>query len=95
MPASEFPPEVLTRTKKGEMEVRSLIDRGRYARYNYLNPETGAPMKGGKVKFVLMSDRGAPEEYLIIPMKSRRDPLIPAPEKGARKVWDGTRSVGL
>ena len=52
-------------------------------------------MKGGKVKFVLMSDRGAPEEYLIIPMKSRRDPLIPAPEKGARKVWDGTRSVGL
>jgi len=26
---STFPDEVLTRTKKGEVEVRSLIDRGR------------------------------------------------------------------
>ena len=49
MPASKFPPEVLTRTKKGELEVRSLIDRGRYVWYNYLHPETGEPMECGKV----------------------------------------------
>ncbi|HEY5606545.1 MAG TPA: hypothetical protein VIL45_08525 [Thermoplasmata archaeon] len=95
MPASEFPPEVLTRTKKGEIEVRSLIDRGRYARYYYLDPETGAPMEDGKVKLVLMSDRGATEEYFLIPTKSKRDLLIPTPEKGARKVWDGTRAIDL
>ncbi|HLE46091.1 MAG TPA: hypothetical protein VI915_03750 [Thermoplasmata archaeon] len=35
-----LPLEVLTRTKKGELEVRSPIDRGRYVRYNYLRPET-------------------------------------------------------
>ncbi len=92
---STFPEEVLTRTKKGELEVRSLIDRGRYVRYRYLDPETGEPMEGGKVKLVLMSDSGRTEEFFIIPTKSKRDLLLPAAEKGARKVWDGTNAVDL
>jgi len=90
-----FPDEVLTRTKKGEVEVRSLLDRGRYVRYNYLDPETGGPMEGGKIKLVLISDAGRTEEYFIIPTKSKRDLLVPAAEKGARKVWDGTRAIDL
>ena len=90
-----YPDEVLTRTKRGEVEVRSLIDRGRYVRYNYLHPETGEPMEGGKVKLVLRSDSGKMEEYFIIPTKSKRDLLIPAAEKGARKVWDGNKAVDL
>jgi hypothetical protein len=90
-----YPDDVLTRTKKGEIEVRSLVDRGRYVRYRYLHPETGEPMEGGKVKLVLMSDAGTSEEYFVIPTKSRRDLLIPAPEKGPRKVWNGTRAVDL
>src|SRR5205809_911968 len=49
-PMTDFPDEVLTRTKKGEIEVRFLIDRGRYVRYRYLHSETGAVMEGGKVK---------------------------------------------
>src|SRR5213079_3011332 len=81
-----FPSEVLTRTKNGEVEVRSLIDRGRYVRYNYLDPETGESMEGGKVKLVLLSDAGRTEEYFIIPTKSKRDLLIPASEKGARRI---------
>jgi len=76
-----FPNEVLTRTKKGEVEV--------------LNPETGEPMEGGKVKLVLLSDAGRTEEYFIIPTRSKRDLFIPASEKGARKIWDGTRAVDL
>jgi hypothetical protein len=92
---SRFPEEVLTRTKKGEVEVRSLIDRGRYVRYNYVDPETGLPLEGGKVKLVLVSDTNRTEEYFIIPTKSKRDLLIPAAEKGARKVWDGSRAVDL
>jgi len=90
-----FPSEVLTRTKNGKVEVRSLIDRGRYVRYNYLDPETGESMEGGKVKLVLLSDAGRTEEYFIIPTKSKRDLLIPASEKGARRIWDGTRAVDL
>jgi len=90
-----FPEEVLTRTKRGETEVRSLIDRGRYVRYNYLHPETGQPMEGGKVKLVLLSDSGKAEEFFIIPTKSRRDLLIPAAEKGPRKIWDGTKPVDV
>lgn len=90
-----FPEDVLTRTKKGEVEVRSLIDRGRYVRYNYLHPDTGEPMEGGKVKLVLLADDGQTEEFFIIPTKSRRDLLIPAAEKGARKVWDGSKAIDL
>jgi hypothetical protein len=92
---ARYPDEVLTRTKKGEIEVRSLIDRGRYVRYRYLHPETGEPMEGGKVKLVLVSEAGKAEEFFVIPTKSRRDLLIPAAEKGARKVWDGTRAVDV
>ncbi len=92
---THFPEEVLTRTKKGEIEVRSLIDRGRYVRYNYLHPETGEPMEGGKVKLVLIAEDGRVEEFFIIPTKSKRDLLIPAAEKGARKVWDGSQAVDL
>jgi hypothetical protein len=92
---TRFPEEVLTRTKKGEIEVRSLIDRGRYVRYKYLHPETGEALEGGKVKLVLIAEDGRVEEYFIIPTKSKRDLLIPAAEKGARKVWDGKRAVDL
>ncbi len=92
---AEFPDEVLTRTKKGELEVRSLVDRGRYVRYNYLHPKTGEPMEGGKMKLVLIPESGEPQEFFIIPTRSRRDLLIPAAEKGARKVWDGSRAVDL
>ncbi len=92
---ASFPDDVLTKTKKGEIEVRSLIDRGRYVRYQYLHPETGEPMEGGKVKLVLFSESGATEEFFIIPTKSHRDLLIPAAEKGARKIWDGTQAVDL
>ena len=92
---TRFPEEVLTRTKKGEVEVRSLIDRGRYVRYHYLHPETGEPMEGGKIKLVLLAEDGRTEEYFIIPMKSKRDLLIPAMEKGPRMLWDGSRAVGL
>ena len=92
---ASFPEEVLTRTKRGEIEVRSLIDRGRYVRYNYLHPETGVPMESGKVKLVLLSESGKTEEFFNIPTKSNRDLLIPAAEKGARKIWDGTKAVDV
>ena len=93
--AVKFPKEVLTRTIKGEIEVRSLIDRGQYVRYNYLHPETGEPMEGGKVKLVLIPESGKRHEFFVNPTKSKRDLLIPAAEKGARKVRDGSRATDL
>jgi hypothetical protein len=92
---THFPEEVLTRTKKGEIEVRSLVDRGRYVRYNYLHPETGEPTEGGKVKLVLIAEDGQIEEYFIIRTKSKQDLLIRAGEKGARRLWDGSQAVDL
>jgi len=52
-------------------------------------------MEGGKVKLVLIAESGRTEEFFVIPTKSKRDLLIPAPEKGARRIWDGTRAVDL
>ncbi len=95
VPMTTYPEEVLTTTKKGEVEVRSLIDRGRYVRYRYLHPDTGEPMEGGKMKLVLISESGRTEEFFVIPTKSKRELLLPAAEKGARKVWDGRRAVDL
>ncbi len=92
---ASFPDEVLTKTKKGEIEVRSLMDRGRYVRYRYLHPDTGEPMEGGKIKLVLIAESGRTEEFFVIPTKSKRDLLLPAAEKGARKIWDGTKAVDL
>jgi len=92
---SRYPEEVLTRTNKSDIGVRSLIDRGRYVRYNYLHSETGEPLEGGKVKLVLFSEGGKTEEFFIIPMKSNRGLLVQAVEKGARKIWDGMKSVDL
>ncbi len=92
---ASFPDEVLTRTKKGEIEVRSLIDRGAFVRYRYLHPDTGEPMEGGKVKLVLRSDDGTTQEFFVIPTKSHRDLLLPAAEKGDRKIWDGRHPVDL
>src|SRR5436309_13758181 len=72
-----FPEAVLTRTKKGDIEVRSLIDRGRYVRYSYLHPAPGQPMEGRKVKLVLLSESGETEEDGVIPTTSSRGRLIP------------------
>lgn len=90
---TKFPEEVLTKTKRGELEVRWLVDRGHFVRYRYVNPESGKPMEGGKVKIVL---RGKDtEEYFIIPVKGNRNLMLKAEEKGERKVWDGEKAVDI
>ncbi len=66
-----------------------------HVRYNYLHPETDEPLEGGKVKIVLSSEGGRTEEFFIIPTKSKRGLLVSAADKGARKIWDGTRAVDL
>ncbi len=92
--ARPYPPEVLTRGKGGRSEVRNLLDRGRFVRYEYLDPTTGRRLEE-KVKLVLSSGDHL-EEYFVIPMKDgKRHLLISAEEKGTRRLWNGEKAVDL
>jgi len=95
MGADVYPPEVLTKSKKGKVEVRSLVDRGSYVRYEYLNPETGEKSEE-KIKLVLRNSDGKIEEYFIIPLKQKgRSLMLRTEAKGSRKVWDNGRIEDL
>ncbi len=90
----KYPEEVLTRSKKGKIEVRNLVDYGRFVRYEYLDPETGKRSEN-KVKLVLFNGEDY-EEYFIIPLKQKnRYLLLTAEKKGERKIWDGSNAVDL
>ena len=89
----DYPEEVLTTSKKGKVEVRSIIDRGTFVRYEYLDPATGKKSEN-KIKIVLRTQDGA-DEYFIIPMKDRRNLLIPVEPKGSRKLWDGAQNSAV
>ena len=91
----QFPESVLTKSKKGETEVRWLIDRGRFVRYRYVDPATAEEKDSGKIKLVLMPEGGVTQEFFIIPTKGGRSLLINAESKGERMVWDGEKAVGL
>ncbi|MDY6985406.1 MAG: hypothetical protein SVE93_03250 [Candidatus Thermoplasmatota archaeon] len=88
----EYPEEVITESKKGKKEVRKLIDRGSFVRYEYIDPDTG---ERGESKIKLVLKGKTVEEYFIIPVKGGRSLMLKAEEKGARKIWDGEKAVDL
>jgi hypothetical protein len=88
-----YPEEVLTTSKKGKVEVRSIIDTGEFVRYEYLDPQSGVKTEN-KYKLVLKTDTGL-EEFFIIPMKGKRSLLIPMETKGERKLWDKNRNESI
>ena len=90
----EYPAEVIPESKKGKREVRNLVDKGIFARYEYLDPETGERTEN-KTKIVLRKKTGETEEYFIIPVSDNRSLLLRSEEKGERKVWDGTKAVSI
>jgi len=84
----EIPTEVLTRSKKGKIEVRSLIKRGKFVLYEYLDPKT-LQKSENKVKLVLKDENGKLEEFFLIPLKQPNKFLVlKVEEKGERKVWN-------
>ena len=90
-----YPEEVITVSKKGRREVRALIDRGKYVRYEYLEPETGKRSEN-KIKLVLLNENGEQEEYFIIPLKQKdRFLLLKAEVKPPRKLWDRERKKAV
>lgn len=85
----DFPDTVLTKGKKGKLEVRSLDHRGRYVMCKYLDPKAMKPADT-KRKLTLRDEDGAMHEYFIIPLKDpKRALLISAEsEEKERQLWN-------
>ncbi len=88
----EFPESVTTVTKKGKREIRSLVERGEFVLYEYLDPDSGKAVSN-KRKLVLKGDDR--REFFMIPTKDGRHLLIPTEAKGPVAVWDRGRVVEL
>ena len=84
----KFPESVLTKNRKGETEVRILIDKGKFVRYTYIYPD-GRPAEGGKISIILTNEKGEQAHYFLIPTQGGRYlAIVPKEEKEQRKVWD-------
>jgi len=83
-----FPEEVLTKTKKGNIEVRNLIARGKFVWYDYRDPKTFEKVENGKSRIFLKDDEGNVYSYFVIPLKDGRLLLIEADKEEDKKVWN-------
>jgi hypothetical protein len=90
----KYPESVLTKNQKGEIEIRNLLERGEFIKYNYADPETGKIMKSGKFSIILKSDKGE-QHIFLIPIKGNRFLAIEDKEKKPRQVWDGKKAVDV
>jgi len=90
----KYPDSVLIKNRKGETEVRLLIDKGKFVRYTYIYPD-GKPADG-KISIILTNEKGEKTHYFLIPTQGGRYlAIIPKGEKENRKVWDGKKEVGV
>ncbi len=90
----EYPESVLTKNKKGKLEVRNLVSRGQFVMYDYHDPKTFKHVENKKKKLYLKGEDGKVEEYYIVPLKDEKRSLFISPEKVEekfRKVWNGKK----
>ena len=92
-PKEDYPNEVITHDRKGNREVRLLVDRGEFVRYRYMDPKTGKIVEKGKFSVILKSSRGKEEHLYIIPIKEKKALVVwPSQEKKKRMVWSKKKS---
>ncbi len=91
----KYPDAVLTKNKKGETEVRNLLSRGSFVKYNYIYPGTGKVAEGGKFSIILKDKKGKKEYYFMIPIKGNRFLGIPQKEKKGSKLWDSKKKKAV
>jgi hypothetical protein len=87
----KYPETVLTKDKKGNLEVRNMIYRGQFVMYDYRNVKTFKQVEGNKKKIYLKDENGQISEYYIIPLKTGNRSLLITPEKSEekpRKIWN-------
>lgn len=89
-----YPDDVITRDRKGNPEVRWLVDRGRFVRYQYRDPKTGKLLEKGKFSIILKGARGE-EHFYLIPVQNRFLAIPVKEGNKKRKLWDGRKAVEL
>lgn len=84
-----FPETVLTVSRKGQLEVRTLESRGSFVICKYLDSKT-LKLTDKKKKLILRSDSGELTEYFIVPLKDpKRALLISAQsDEKEREIWN-------
>lgn len=84
-----YPPETLTKSKKGIEEVRALLGRGNFVLYNYLDPKSGKEAEKGKRSLILRDEEGKEEHYFIVPLNEGRALFINDKAEGKeRMLWN-------
>jgi hypothetical protein len=85
----EFPETVLTKSKKGKLEIRSLERRGSFVLCRYLDPNT-MKLADTKRKLMLKDEEGTITKYFIIPLKDPKRALLVSPETDEkdRQIWN-------
>ena len=88
----DFPETVITESKKGKVEIRSLDHRGSYVICKYLDPKT-MKQADTKRKLMLKGEEGKVTEYFIIPLKDPTRALLVFPEvkEKDRQIWNEKR----
>ncbi len=89
----DYPDSVLTKDKKGNLEVRNLISRGEYVLYDYRDPKTFKQVENRKQKLYLKDETGV-KEYYIIPTATPSRSLLITPTKvemKERDVWNSKK----
>jgi hypothetical protein len=87
----EYPESVLTKDKKGNLEIRNLTSRGQFVMYDYRDLNTFRQVESSKRKLYLKDKDGKTEEYYIISLKNGNRSLLITPEKPEgkeRKLWN-------
>jgi hypothetical protein len=87
----KYPETVLTKDKKGNLEVRNLISRGQFVMYDYRDVKTFKQVESNKKKIYLKDENGQISEYYIIPLKTGNRSLLITPDKPdekTKKIWD-------
>ena len=84
-----YPNSVITYSKKGNQEVRLMVDKGKYCRYQYVDPKTGKLVEKGKTSIMLKNSEGKLEHFFLIPIKGERFLTLKLKDdQKPRKVWN-------
>ncbi|MCS7123209.1 MAG: hypothetical protein RMJ17_01370 [Candidatus Aenigmarchaeota archaeon] len=83
-----FPLSVITKTKKGKIEVRNLVERGFYVIYDYRNLDD-FKISENKQKIVLKNSKNQIKSFFIFPLKEKgKFLLVETENKEDIKVWN-------
>ena len=85
----EYPESVLTKDRKGNLQVRWLVDKGRFSRYEYRDPRSKRLLEKGKRSLIL----NGREHWYMIPIGKGRMLAILQKAGKERKLWDGKKAV--